>query len=248
MPNIEQIFIAAALFSTISIIANAQGAVSYRFLEVVDYQNKPVIEATVSVQASCEDRETKTNAKGQSEKGFPIGFGDCQTRSFNISKEGYYSFADYFGVSSRAKLFYICCCWERSPPCLRVYLIQFDTPARRTVISGLAILKLILPCYLTGMISPNEIIKIELLKIPQHTAEKKAIGQEQMLPLFEWAINDLNVPTVEPRIFKPTARQICQLATDSNSIELIIKERPTIFADSLQIKRINCIKLERNAE
>lgn len=32
------------------------------------------------------------------DRGFPFGAGDCHTDSFNISKAGYYSFADIFGV------------------------------------------------------------------------------------------------------------------------------------------------------
>ncbi|MGI8469831.1 MAG: ankyrin repeat domain-containing protein [Pyrinomonadaceae bacterium] len=133
MRQIQRIFIgivfALPFVLVSSSAANAQGAVSYRFLEVVDYANKPVPDATVKVQASCESGEQKTNEKGQLEKGLPIGLGDCHTDNFSISKNGYFSFPDYFGIISNI--------YSREP------------------------------------------IRIELLKIPETRAERRAVGNEQ---------------------------------------------------------------------
>lgn len=94
-----KIFIITISIFAFSAFANAQGAVSYRFLEVVDYANKPIADATVKVAGSCVAGEQKTNQQGRLEKGFPIGYGDCQTYGFKISKDGYYPFADFFGVT-----------------------------------------------------------------------------------------------------------------------------------------------------
>lgn len=85
------------IFTTLS-TASAQGGVNYKFLEVIDYANKPVANATVTVQGSCLGEVQKTNDKGQLDVGFPIGYGDCSTRTFGISKDGYYPFTDIFGV------------------------------------------------------------------------------------------------------------------------------------------------------
>ena len=81
--------------------ANAQGAVSYSFLEVVDYDDKPVANAEIKIRGSCVGGERFTDEKGQIKGGLPIGFGDCETFDFTISKDGYFPFADIFGISRR---------------------------------------------------------------------------------------------------------------------------------------------------
>lgn len=86
------IFVSTFIFATAT-IANAQGAVKYVFLEVVDYANKPIADATVNVQGA-DGGDKQTNQKGQLEKGFPIGLGDEQTYGFTVSKSGYYPFED----------------------------------------------------------------------------------------------------------------------------------------------------------
>lgn len=96
---IIDILLTGAVVCACSVLAAAQGAVSYRFLEVVDYKNKPVVGATVKVNASCEGGALQTNEKGQLPKGLPIGFGDCQTENFSVSKAGYYPFEDHFGMT-----------------------------------------------------------------------------------------------------------------------------------------------------
>ncbi len=79
----------------------AQGAVSYSFLEVVDFADKPLANAEIKVRGSCVGGEHITDEKGQIKGGLPIGFGDCQTYDFNISKNGYFPFADIFGISKQ---------------------------------------------------------------------------------------------------------------------------------------------------
>lgn len=145
----RRIFIASIFIFIFSIFANGQGAVSYRFLEVVDYANKPVADAKVKVEGSCVRGEQKTNQQGWLEKGFPIDYGDCQTYGFKISKDGYFSFADFFGVT--------------------------DTISAS---------------------SENEPTKVELLKIPNTKAERKAIGKEQFKREFFVAARNGDILTV----------------------------------------------------
>lgn len=96
------VFIPMVVFLTF-IGANAQTAVDYRFLEVVDYTNKPVADATVNVEGGCDRGKKQTNEKGQLEKGLPVWHGDCGTRDFTISKTGYYSFTDDFNITNSTK-------------------------------------------------------------------------------------------------------------------------------------------------
>lgn len=142
-----RLFIVAAVFILVfSASANAQGTVSYGFLEVVDFADKPVANANVRVEGSCGVAgEHKTNQRGQLSKGLPIGGGDCQTYNFTISKNGYYDFA------------------------ARCFGIIGYRPTR---------------------------FKIELLKIPQTTAERKAIGDEQLKREFFEAAADGDDETV----------------------------------------------------
>ena len=71
-------------------------------------------------------------------------------------------------------------------------------------------------------------------------------GGEKMLPLFEWAIAETNVPVYpERRVFRAVARNVCRLADDKTGVELIIKECPAILDGSFQITRVNCAELEK---
>lgn len=137
------IFIPSVVFASLT-VAKAQGAVDYRFLEVVDYADKPVADAIVNVRASCDGGEQRTNKKGQLEKGLPVGVGDCGTRDFTISKPGYYPFTDYFNITN----------------------------------------------------SSREPLKIELLIIPKTSAERKAIGKEQLKREFFAAAKTGDAATV----------------------------------------------------
>lgn len=94
MCKIKKILLAVIFVFTFSIIGKAQGTTSYRFLEVVDFANQPIVDATVKVQISCDGGDKKTNEAGRVER-FPIGGGDCGSlNDFSISKDGYYPFRD----------------------------------------------------------------------------------------------------------------------------------------------------------
>ncbi|MGI8494459.1 MAG: hypothetical protein ACR2L1_03985, partial [Pyrinomonadaceae bacterium] len=55
-------------------------------------------------------------------------------------------------------------------------------------------------------------------------------GNRQILPLFEWAINDTNAPVyLEERVFRKITLEICGLADDKSQVELVIKKRPAIL-------------------
>ena len=67
---------------------------------------------------------------------------------------------------------------------------------------------------------------------------------EQMLPVFEWSLTDLNVPPYpEVRVYKQVAREICKLAEDKSQIELIIKGGPALLDGNYQVTRMNCSQL-----
>lgn len=67
---------------------------------------------------------------------------------------------------------------------------------------------------------------------------------ELMLPVFEWAMADLNVPPYpEPRVFKQVAREVCKSADDRSQVGLIIKERPAILDGSYGVSRTGCSQL-----
>jgi ankyrin repeat protein len=121
---IKIVFLSVVML-TFAMFANAQGAVSYRFLEVVDYANQPVADAAVKVRASCDGGERKTNEKGRLEKGLPIGFGDCMTYGFSVSKPGYFPFEDYFGLSNYSS--------SREPMKLELLLIPTNAAERRAI-------------------------------------------------------------------------------------------------------------------
>lgn len=79
------------------------------------------------------------------------------------------------------------------------------------------------------------------------TAQKQVFkikNGEQMLPLLEWSIAELNVPPYpESRVFKNLTFKVCKLAENNDKIELIMKERPTIFDGSYKVTRISCPQL-----
>lgn len=71
-------------------------------------------------------------------------------------------------------------------------------------------------------------------------------GGEMILPLFEWAMADLNVPAYpERRVFRQTAREVCKTANNKSRVELIIKERPAVFDGSYKLTRISCAQIDR---
>jgi ankyrin repeat protein len=127
-------FLAAAILILtagflLSTSADAQGSVSYKFLEVTDSFGKPVADAQVK-SLGCSVAKN-TDQKGQLEGGVPICYGDDNTSDLTVSKPGYYSFENW-GL--------------------------FEAPFKDR---------------------QNE-FRIELLKIPQTGAERRAIGNEQL--------------------------------------------------------------------
>jgi hypothetical protein len=85
----------------------------------------------------------------------------------------------------------------------------------------------------------------EQLPEPAKRTVFKTKGGEQMLPLFEWSMTELNVPPYpELRVYKQVTREICKLAKDKNLVQLIVKERPAILDGSYNVIRLKCSQLE----
>lgn len=71
-------------------------------------------------------------------------------------------------------------------------------------------------------------------------------GGALYLPLFEWAMAELNVPPYpEPRTLGRAAREVCGLARDKRAVELVLKGRPAILDGSYEVERVDCARLER---
>jgi ankyrin repeat protein len=96
MRKIEHLLLGAvaAVILLSSASARAQGAVTYRFLEVVDFSGKPVADAKVETSGCHYEIPLTTDQKGQLPNGLPVCVGDFQTKNFTISKPGYYPFED----------------------------------------------------------------------------------------------------------------------------------------------------------
>jgi ankyrin repeat protein len=78
----------------------------YEFLELVDYKNEPVADASVrrlsfnsydGLDIENGNIITKTNEKGLLEKSIEVNYNDGEMR-FSIDKSGYYPYFDYFGL------------------------------------------------------------------------------------------------------------------------------------------------------
>lgn len=68
---------------------------------------------------------------------------------------------------------------------------------------------------------------------------------EQMLPLFEWSMAELNVPPYpEARLYKQVTREICKSADDPGQVELIIRGRPALLDGKYKVLRMNCSQLD----
>ncbi|HVF45881.1 MAG TPA: hypothetical protein VM936_22830 [Pyrinomonadaceae bacterium] len=71
-------------------------------------------------------------------------------------------------------------------------------------------------------------------------------GGERVLPLFEWAMAELNVPPYpEPRVYRHVAREVCKLDDGEGRAELIVKGRPAILDGSYRVTREGCPQLAR---
>jgi hypothetical protein len=132
-----------------------------------------------------------------------------------------------------------------------------NTSGRLSVI--LAVLCAVLPVlsfrgwwdmYLSGALySGNTVIAV--VRLDEGVYEKLPVmakrqvfatkSGEQMLPLFEWSMADLNVPPYpEPRVFRQVARAVCKLGGENSQAELIMKGSPAILDGSFRITRIEC--------
>lgn len=70
-------------------------------------------------------------------------------------------------------------------------------------------------------------------------------GNQQILPLFEWSLNDTSVPVYpEQRVFEQCLEEICRLADDKNEVELIVRKRSVMLDGSYQISRTGCAELK----
>ena len=110
--------------------------------------------------------------------------------------------------------------------------------------------------YLSGALYSGN-VEVSVIRIDENLlenlppkAQKVVIqtknGEARMLPLFEWAMTELNVPAYpEKRISEQVARNVCKLATDKSKVELIVKERPAILDGSYRVIRSNCEQLAK---
>jgi hypothetical protein len=107
--------------------------------------------------------------------------------------------------------------------------------------------------YLSGALYSGN-VEVAVIRLDKNIVEKlppkaqsvvfqtKTTG-ENMLPLFEWAIAEINAPVYpEQRVFRQIFQRICGLDKEA---ELIIKMRPAIWDGSYQIKRNKCAELEK---
>lgn len=109
--------------------------------------------------------------------------------------------------------------------------------------------------YLSGALysgnTPTAVVRIDegvLERLPEAARQNVFATKsgERILPLFEWAMTDLNVPVYpERRVFKQAARSVCRTAIDKSRVELIIRERPAIFDGSYKLTRIDCAQLDK---
>lgn len=82
-------------------------------------------------------------------------------------------------------------------------------------------------------------------KARQSVFQTKNSG-EKMLPFVEWSLSDLNVPVYpEQRVFKQITAEICRLSENKKQVELIVKNRPSIFDGSYNVTRMSCEHLEK---
>ncbi|HEX8560663.1 MAG TPA: hypothetical protein VF668_21395 [Pyrinomonadaceae bacterium] len=73
-------------------------------------------------------------------------------------------------------------------------------------------------------------------------------GGALYLPLFEWAMAELNVPPYpEPWALERAARGVCGLAREEGAAELLLKGRPAILDGSYGVARVDCARLGRQS-
>lgn len=135
----------------------------------------------------------------------------------------------------------------------------------RKAASSIALMAAVLPIlsfcgwwdmYLSGALysgnTPIAAIKIDLAvyeKLPEKAKQNVFSTQgtgDQMLPLFEWSMSELNVPVYpEQRVLISVTREVCGMTPNNAQAELIVKERPAIFNGSYRITRLKCSEILR---
>lgn len=105
--------------------------------------------------------------------------------------------------------------------------------------------------YLSGALYSGN-TQVAVIKINQQVFENlpdtaraqvfRTSTGEMMLPLLEWSIADLNVPNYpERRVSEKVFVDVCKLADDKRSIELIIKKTPAILDGKYQVAHVDCV-------
>lgn len=95
----------------------------------------------------------------------------------------------------------------------------------------------------TAVIRIDDDVFDKLPPTAQKVVFRTKTNEMKVLPLFEWAINELNVPVYpEKRIFRRIFREICSPADNKQQPELIIKERPSMITGNYKVVRSNCLQ------
>jgi hypothetical protein len=108
--------------------------------------------------------------------------------------------------------------------------------------------------YLSGALYSGN-TPVGVIRVDQETYEElpetarrqvfKTRAGEQMLPLFEWSMAELNVPPYpELRVYKQVTREICKFAKDKSQVQLIVKDRPAILDGNYKVIKLDCLQLE----
>jgi len=149
-------------------------------------------------------------------------------------------------------------------PVLRTLAARGAADASERVTQSLAVACAVLPAlsfigfwdmYLSGALysgnTPVAVVRVDgrvYERLPG-VAKRQVFttkGGEQVLPLFEWAMAELNAPPYpEPRVYRRVALEVCRLEDGEGRAELIVKERPAILDGSYRVTRTNCSQLER---
>lgn len=97
-----------------------------------------------------------------------------------------------------------------------------------------------------GVVRIDDALVEKLPRTAREIVFRTKTAGELMLPLHEWALNDLNVPVYpERRVFMKVGKEICSL-TNNPQVELMVKGRPTIIDGTYSTMRIKCSAIEKN--
>ena len=94
-----------------------------------------------------------------------------------------------------------------------------------------------------GVVEVSERVRDHLPRSAREHVFTASHGQ-LIVPFYEWAMADLNVPPYpEPRVFRRLALSVCKYADDPETVELIVKERPSLIDGSYHVFRADCSQL-----